>query len=66
MFVEFHTLDGKDLFVNFGAVVWVEDHNGGSLLMFANKETLQIKETITDIKRQFSLMAMQGQLSGKN
>lgn len=65
MFVEFHDLNGNDLFVNFGAVLFVKAHpDKGSVLYFANKETLDISETINDIKRQFTLMAMQNQMRG--
>jgi len=64
MFVEFHTLDGKDLFVNFALVYYVADAEVGSVLHFRDVQ-IPIKETIIDIKRQFQLMAMQGQLAGR-
>ena len=65
MFVEFHTLDDKNLFVNFGAVIWVEDEENGSTLVFSSGKVLSIKETIVDIRRQFQLMAMQQMTTGR-
>ncbi len=66
MFVEFHDLNGNDLFVNFGAVLWVEGNVPiGSTLVFTSGKVLSIKETITDIKRNFQMIAMQNQISGR-